>query len=414
MTERRRVVVTGMGAVTPLGIGLDPYWEGLIEARSGIGAVTLFDASGFDVRIAGEVSGFEPEQFLDRKLIKRIDRCVQFALVATQQAFQMSGLQLDREDHFRISTIFGTGIGGINELEQQHQRLHDKGPGKVSAFTIPKLMVNAAAGNISIYYALKGNSISISSACASATHAMGEAMRYIRHGEADIVFTGGTEAAVTPLALAAFASMKALSARNDEPTEASRPFDRDRDGFVLAEGAGALIFEELEHAKKRGANILAEVIGFGSSSDADHLTQPREDGEGAAQAMNLALRDARLPVESVDYVNAHGTGTPLGDVAETLAIKRVFGEHAKRLVVSSTKSAVGHALGASGAVEIIAAIQTVRNNVIPPTINLTHPDQDCDLDYCPNTARDHRVNAALSNSFGFGGHNACLLVRRFE
>jgi 3-oxoacyl-[acyl-carrier-protein] synthase II len=326
----------------------------------------------------------------------------------------MSGLPFDREDPHRMAVIFGSGIGGLNELEQQFNRLATKGPGKVSAFTIPKLMVNAASGNISITYGAKGTSIAISSACASATNAMGEALRHIRSGEADIVFTGGSEAALTPLAMAAFAAMKALSTRNDEPARASRPFDRDRDGFVLAEGAGALIFEELDHARKRNAPILAEVIGFSATSDADHITQPSENGEGAAKAMSKSLADAGIAPEEVDYINAHGTSTPLGDIAETIAIKGVFGDWAKKLVVSSTKSAVGHSLGASGGLELIAAICAIRNSVVPPTINLDHPGEGCDLDYCPHTARDRKVRVALSNSFGFGGHNACIIVRRFE
>jgi len=410
----RRVVITGMGAVTPFGVSVDRYWDGLIEGRSGIRPISLFDVTDFDVRIGGEVPDFDPATHLDRKIIKRLDRYSQFALVACDEAVAMAGLQPQREDPFRMATIFGSGIGGITELEQQHGRLLQKGPGKVSAFTIPKLMLNAASGNISINYGAKGNSIAIASACASATHAMGEAFRHIRHGAADIVFTGGSEAALTPLALAAFASMKALSTRNDDAPRASRPFDRNRDGFVLSEGAGACVFEELEHAKARGARILAEVIGFAGSSDADHITQPAENGEGAAEAMRLALKDAGIAPDQVDYINAHGTGTPLGDVAETRAIKRIFGPHAKKLIVSSTKSAVGHSLGASGGLELIATVRAVEHGVIPPTINLDEPDEACDLDYCPNRARDRRLAVAMSNSFGFGGHNACMLVRRLD
>ncbi len=413
MMPDRRVVVTGMGAVTPFGVSVDRFWDNLIEGRSGISRVSLFDTTDFDVRIGAEVPPFEPADYLDRKIVKRLDRYVQFALIACDEAVRMAQLDPSRENAERMAVIFGTGIGGINELEEQLDRLRAKGPGKVSAFTIPKLMVNAASGNISIIYGAKGSSIAIASACASATHAMGEAVKHIRHNEADVVFAGGSEAALTPLSLAAFASMRALSRRNDDPAHASRPFDRDRDGFVLAEGSGALIFEELEHAKKRDAPILAEVIGFGTTSDADHLTQPREDGAGAAAAMSMALADAGVSVEDVDYVNAHGTGTPLGDIAETIAIKRVFGTAAKKLVVSSTKSAVGHSLGGSGGVEIVATIRAVQNCVIPPTINLDNPDEQCDLDYCPHTARDHKVDVAMSNSFGFGGHNACLVVRRF-
>ena len=411
---QRRVVVTGMGAVTPFGVGVDPLWNGLIEGRSAITDITIFDASSFDVRIGGEVRGFNAASYLEPKLIKRIDRYAELALVACQEAVRESGLDPSAEDPYRMSCLFGTGIGGISELEQQHLRLIQKGPGRVSAFTIPRLMVNAAAGNISIEYGIKGNCVSIGSACASATNAMGEAFRYILWDEADVVVTGGSEAALTPLALGAFASMKALSARNGDPARASRPFDRDRDGFVLAEGAGAFVFEELEHARKRGATILAEVIGFGATSDADHITQPSEAGDGASHAMMSALRSAKLNPEEVDYINAHGTSTPLGDVAETRAIKRVFGAHAHKLVVSSTKSAVGHSLGASGGVELAATIRAVRHSIIPPTINLDHPDEGCDLDYCPNAARDRRCDVAMSNSFGFGGHNASIVVRRFR
>lgn len=410
----RRVVVTGMGAVTPFGVTVDPYWDGLIEGRSGITPITLFDVSQYDVRIAGEIPAFAAEKHLDRKIIKRSDRFAQFALTACDEAVRMSGLEVQKEDAGRLAVIFGSGIGGLNELEEQFTRLTTKGPSKVSAFTIPKLMVNAASGNISIAYGAKGNSIAISSACASATNAMGEAMRQIRWGEADVVFTGGSEAAVTPLALSAFAAMKALSTRNDDPEKASRPFDRDRDGFVLAEGAGAVVFEELDHAKRRGAPIFAEVIGFASTSDADHITQPSESGEGAAAAMSLAIRDAKISADQVDYINAHGTSTPLGDVAETIAIKRVFGDWAKKLVVSSTKSAIGHSLGASGGLEIIATILAAKNSVVPPTINLDHPGDGCDLDYCPKVARDKKIRVGMSNSFGFGGHNACIVIRRWE
>lgn len=414
MASRRRVVITGMGTVTPFGVTVDRLWDGLIEGRCGLSRVTLFDTTEFDVRIGGEIPAFEPTDYLDRKQAKRLDRYSQFAMVACDESFKESGLDLDREDPRRISVIFGSGIGGMNELEQQFARLMEKGPSKVSAFTIPKLMVNAASANISIAYGTSGNSMAVASACASATHAMGGALEYIRRDEADIVFTGGSEAALTPLSLAAFASMRALSRRNDDPARASRPFDRDRDGFVLAEGAGALIFEELEHARRRGAPIFGEVIGFAANSDADHLTQPSEDGNGAAEAMRGAVRDAGISTDQVDYINAHGTGTPLGDSAETLAIKKLFGPAAKKLVVSSTKSAVGHSLGASGGVELAVAVRAIQNSVVPPTINLDNPGEDCDLDYCPNTPRDRRIDVAMSNSFGFGGHNACIVVRRFE
>ena len=403
-----------MGAVTPFGVSADRLWDGLIEGLGAVSRITLLDTSAFEVHIAGEVPNFDPAAHLDRKIIKRLDRYAQFALVAADEAVKQSGLDPSREDPYRMAVVFGTGIGGMNELESQFMRLAEKGPSKVSAFTIPKLMVNAASGNISIAYGAKGMSIAISTACASATNAMGEAFRQIRAGYADVIFTGGAEAAVTGLSLAAFAAMKALSCRNDDPGRASRPFDRDRDGFVLAEGAGAFVFEELEHAKRRGASILAEIIGFASSSDADHLTQPLESGEGAAAAMRLSLQDAAINPDEVDYINAHATSTPLGDISETLAIKNVFGSSAKKLVISANKSALGHSLGASGGIELVSIIGSLRNSVIPPTINLDSPSEGCDLDYCPHTARDRRVRIALNNSFGFGGHNACLVVKRFE
>lgn len=411
--EERRVVATGMGALTAFGARADAFWDNLIEGRSGLSQISLFDTTGFDVHFGGEIPGFKPTDYLPPKLVKRLDRYAQFALIASAEAVDSSGLEMNKVDPRRVSVIFGSGIGGLNELEQQNARLLTKGPSKVSAFTIPKLMVNAASGNISIAHGAKGNSVAISSACASATHAMGEALQYIRRGLADVVFTGGSEAALTPLGLAAFAQMRALSTRNHDPQGASRPFDRDRDGFVLAEGAGALVFEELEHAKKRGAPILAEIIGFAGTSDADHITQPSTDGEGAAEAMRLALQDARVSPEEVDYINAHGTSTPLGDVAETVAIKKVFGPAAGKLVVSSTKGAIGHTLGASGGIEMIACIQALRHGVVPPTINLDVPGEGCDLDYCPNTARDCKIDVTMNNSFGFGGHNACIIARRF-
>lgn len=410
---QRRVVVTGMGAVSPFGVGVDCFWDGLVAGRSGAAAVSLFDASEFDVRIGAEIPAFNASDYLDRKLIKRLDRFSELALVAMHEAWNGSGLDMSTLDPYRVAVVFGSGIGGMNELEEQHARLMQKGPGKVSAFTIPKLMVNAASANISIALGAKGNCIAISSACASATHAMGDALNQIRFGFADVVVTGGSEAALTPLSMAAFASMKALSTRNDDPQAASRPFDRDRDGFLLGEAAGTLVFEELEHAKARGATIFAEVLGFSSTSDAGHITQPDDDGTGAGMAMKLALDNAGIDPTEVDYINAHGTSTPLGDLAETIAIKKVFGPHARKLVVSSTKSAVGHSLGASGAPELIACILAIRNRVIPPTINLDNPSEGCDLDYCPKVARDLPIRTALSNSFGFGGHNACILARAF-
>lgn len=410
----RRVVITGLGAVTPFGVGVDLFWDSLIEGRCGLSRISLFDTEGFSVRIGGECRNFDAAAHLDRKLIKRLDRFSQFALVATKEAFQDSGLDMNREDPRRIAVVFGTGIGGLNELEQQQTRFLTKGPSKVSAFMIPKMMPNAASGNISIAYGAQGPSIAVTSACASATSAMGEALRHIRHGVADVVFTGGSEAALTPLAISAFGSMKALSCRNDDPASASRPFDRDRDGFVLAEGAGSLIFEELVHAQRRGATICGEVIGFGGTADAEHITQPSEEGNCAAEAMRLALVDAGITPEQVDYINAHGTSTPLGDLAETKAIKNVFGDWARKLVVSSTKSAVGHTLGASGGIELIASLRALAHAVVPPTINLDNPGEGCDLDYCPNVSQDRRMSIAMSNSFGFGGHNACIVIKRYE
>lgn len=410
MTDRRRVVITGMGVVTALGETADEMWDRLVGGESGVGPVTRFDASGHEVQFGGECTQFDPPKHLERKLQKRMDRFAQFALVAARTATADSGLDFQAMDGRRIGVVIGSGIGGLMELEDQHARLTNKGPRKLSAFTIPKLMVNAASGNISMEFNGRGPSTAVATACASATHAMGDSLRMIQHRYADVVITGGAEAALTPLGLGAFASMKALSTRNDDPAKASRPFDRDRDGFVLGEGAGLLVFEEMEHARKRGARIYGEVLGFGMSSDASHITQPCENGSGAIAAMELALADATSDPDTIDYINAHGTSTPMGDLAETKAIKQVFGDHAYKLAVSSTKSCLGHLLGASGGVELIATIQAMRHNLAPPTINLENPDPACDLDYVPNKARDMRIRRAMSNSFGFGGHNATLVV----
>ena len=408
---RRRVVITGTGVVSPFGVSVDQYWNGLVEGRCGLSTITLFDTTEFDVKIGGEIPNFVPAEYLEPQLVKRVDRYAQFALIATEEAYRQSGLADVTVDPMRMAVIHASGIGGLNELEHQFARLATKGPRRVSAFTIPKLMVNAAAGNISIRYGVKGNSQAVSTACASANHAMGAALETIRRDEADVVFTGGSEAALTPIALAAFSSMKALSTRNDDPHASSRPFDRDRDGFVLAEGGSGLIFESYDHAKKRDAPMLAEVLGFASSSDAKHLTQPDESGEGAAMAMRLVLEHARVAPDEIDYVNAHGTSTPLGDRAETIALKKVFGAASSNFIVSSTKSAVGHSLGASGGLELIACVRAIQQGVVPPTINLENPSEGCDLDYCPNEARERKIRVALSNSFGFGGHNACLVIR---
>ncbi|NQU22605.1 MAG: beta-ketoacyl-ACP synthase II [Candidatus Nealsonbacteria bacterium] len=407
---KRRVVVTGIGAVTSLGCQVDELWTRICNGESGVGPLIGFDATGYRVRIGGEVRNFSIDGYIDRKVAKRMDRFVQLGLVAAINAVKDSGIDFSREDLFRCGAIVGAGIGGLREIEHQHTRLVDKGPDKVSAFTIPKLMPNAASGQISIQYSLKGLNTTVSTACASATNAIGDAYRAIKYDEADVMVSGGTEAAVTPLGVSAFAAMRALSRRNDDPTAASRPFDADRDGFVLGEGAGMVLLEEFEHAKARGARIYGEVLGFGASADGGHITQPDEHGIGAAFAMNLALQRAKLNPTEVDYINAHGTSTPLGDQAETAALKSVFGDHAYKLSISSTKSQLGHLLGASGGVEFVLCVKAIETGVIPPTINYDTPDPLCDLDYTPNEARERKVSVAMSNSFGFGGHNGALIV----
>ncbi|MBK8916070.1 MAG: beta-ketoacyl-ACP synthase II [Phycisphaerales bacterium] len=405
----KRIVITGMGAVTPLGCSVASFWDGLICGRSGIRPITQFDPTMFDVKFGGDCPEFAATA-IDHRLAKRMDRFTQFAYGAAMQAFAESDLQ-GKFNPERASVILGTGIGGITELEEQHKRLLEKGPSRVSAFTIPKLMANACSGHISIALNFKGCSTAVSTACASAANAMADAMNSIRTGQADVVLTGGTEAALTPLGLSAFAAMKALSTRNDDPARASRPWDRDRDGFVLSEGAGVLILEDLEHAQRRGATIFCEVAGIGATSDAGDMVQPDPEGAGAARAMRLALQDAKLNPADIDYINAHATSTPLGDAAETRAVKSVFGAAARSVAISSTKGATGHLLGASGGVEAIACVLALRNHTLPPTLNLDNPDTDCDLDYVPKTARDKRIRYAMSNSFGFGGHNVAVIFK---
>jgi 3-oxoacyl-[acyl-carrier-protein] synthase II len=407
----RRVVITGMGVITPLGNTVEGYWDALVSGRSGIRSITRFECDQYDVRIGGECLDFDPKPYVDTRIAKRMDRFAQFALVGGSRAYEDAGLQDGQFDPYRAGVTLGIGIGGLYEIEDQHVRLLQKGPSKVSAFTIPKLMANAGPGHLSIRLNFRGPSASLATACASAGSAMGEAFHAIRRNEQDLVLTGGTEAALTPLGIAAFAAMKAISTRNDNPAGASRPFDKDRDGFVLSEGAGLLLFEEYEHARKRGANILAEVIGFGASSDAGDIVQPDPEGHGAARAMAAAMQYAGLNPEEIDYINAHGTSTPLGDVAETRAVKSVFGSAARNIAISSTKSCVGHLLGSSGGVEAVATVMTLKNQTIHPTINLENPDPECDLDFVPNTARDAKVRHAMSNSFGFGGHNTCIIFR---
>jgi len=406
---KRRVVVTGLGVVTSLGCRVDELWSRVCEGHSGVHTLQLFDASRFRVRFGGEVVDFSTQGYIPPKEVKRLDRFTQFAMVAGINAVRDSGLDFSHEDPFRCGVILGSGIGGLHEIEVQHTRLLEKGPEKVSAFTIPKLMVNAASGQLSIEYGLRGPNAAVATACASATNAIGDALKTIQHDDADVMLTGGTEAAVTPMGIGGFGAMRALSERNDDPPGASRPFDADRDGFVLAEGAGLLVLEELEHATARGARIYGEMLGYGASADAGHITQPDKDGLGAAKAMLSALQDAAVNPEDVGYINAHGTSTVLGDEAETKAIKSVFREHAYKLSISSTKSQLGHLLGASGGVELVLLMKALNEGVIPPTINYQTPDPECDLDYTPNEARSRRFSVAMSNSFGFGGHNGALI-----
>jgi 3-oxoacyl-[acyl-carrier-protein] synthase II len=406
----RRVVITGLGTVNPLSSDVRTFWEGLRAGRSGIDRITLFDTSAFKVHFGGEVKDFNPEAYLDGKAARRLDRFAQFAMAATLEAVKDSGVEFAKEDPFRCGVIFGSGIGGISEFEDQHARyLHD-GPGRISPFVIPKMIANSAAGSISIHFGLSGPNTAISTACTSAAHAVGDAFRNIQWDYADVMVAGGSEAGITHMGLGGFIASRALSMRNDDPATASRPFDKDRDGFVLSEGAGTVILEELEHARKRGAPVYAELLGVGNTADAHHITAPHPCGTGASQAMRLALKDARLNPGDVQYINAHGTSTPLGDEAETKAIKQVFGEYARRVAISSTKSMIGHLLGASGGVELIATVLSIKHSIVHPTINYHTPDPACDLDYVPNTARELPVRRAISNSFGFGGHNCTLVV----
>ncbi|NQU09358.1 beta-ketoacyl-ACP synthase II, partial [bacterium] len=403
--SERRVVITGLGVVTPLGSDLQAFWQDLLAGRSGIAPVTRFDTSKFDCRFGGEAKDFHPQQFMPAKDLRRTDRFTQFAAVAARQAVTDAGLDLDGEDRNRIGVLIGSGIGGMETIERQVGVLLQKGPGRVSPFMIPMLIVNMASGYVSILLGVKGPNLSVVSACSTATHAIGEATRAIVHNDADVMVAGGSEAAITPIGFAGFSSMKALSTRNDEPQRASRPFDADRDGFVMGEGAGVCILESLEHARKRHARIYCEVAGYGITGDAYHMSAPAPEGEGAARAMAMSLRHARLNPDQVDYVNAHGTSTLLGDRCETQAIKTVFGPHARQMAISSTKSMTGHLLGAAGAVETAVCALAIRDGVVPPTINYETPDPECDLDYVPNTARRMEVNTCLNNSLGFGGHN---------
>jgi 3-oxoacyl-[acyl-carrier-protein] synthase II len=414
MANARRVVITGMGVVTSLGDSLDRFWAALCAGQSGVGTLTLFDTTDFRVHFGGQVRDWDPAARFGVKDARHLDRFAQFALAAAISAVDDSGIDFNTIPAENCGVFIGSGIGGLSEFETQHSTMMQKGASRISPFVIPKLMVNAASGQVSIKWGLKGPVSAVATACASAANAIGDAYRLIQSNHADLMITGGSEAAITHMGLGGFAAMRALSTRNDDPTRASRPFDRDRDGFILAEGAGILVLEAEELARRRGARIYAEVVGYGMSADGWHITQPDAEGRGAVRAMEYSLKDARLSPEDVDYINAHGTSTELGDLAETKAMKCVFGNYASKLQISSTKSQLGHTLGASGGVELVISALAIHTGVLPPTINLDHPGEGCDLDYIPNVARESRVDTVMSNSFGFGGHNASLLIRRYS
>ncbi len=409
---RRRVVVTGLGLITPLGIGVGPTWKALCEGQSGIGRITRFDPTGYPSQIAGEVKGFDPAAFIEKKEIKKMDTFIQFAVGASQMAVDDAGLKVAPEEADRVGVYIGAGIGGLPAIEHYHKILLEKGPDRISPFFIPMVIINLASGQVAIRIGARGPNSCAVTACATGNHCIGDAFRIIQRGEADAMLAGGTESCIVPLTLAGFSAAKALSTRNDAPTKASRPFDKDRDGFVLGEGAGVLVLEELDRARRRGARIYAELVGYGMNSDAYHITAPSEDGEGAVRCMELAIKDAGVSKDEIGYINAHGTST-MADAIETRAIKQVFGERAKGVPVSSTKSMTGHLLGAAGGVEAVFSVLAIHHKLLPPTVNLDHPDPACDLDYVPGKARQASVAVALSNSFGFGGVNACLLFKRF-
>ncbi|MDP2859394.1 MAG: beta-ketoacyl-ACP synthase II [Bacillota bacterium] len=411
---KNRAVITGMGVITPLGLSVDSMWSNLVQGNSGIDRISRFDVSGFSTQVAAEVRGFDPQNYMERKEAKRMDRFAQFAMAAAHLAVKDAGIPPEDLASDRAGVLMGTGIGGIETLTEQFQTMFDKGPGRVSPFFIPMMIANMACGQIAIALGAKGPSSTVVTACAAASNAVGDAYRLLQWGKADVMICGGAEAPIVPLAVAGFCSMKAMSTRNDDPKAACRPFDAERDGFVMGEGAGMFVLETLDHAMRRGANILAEVVGYGVTQDAYHITAPAPGGDGGARCMALAIEEAGLRPEDIDYINAHGTSTPANDKNETEAIKTVFGEFAYKVPVSSTKSMTGHLLGAAGAVELAACVMAMRTGIIPPTINYVHPDPECDLDYVPNQARKARVTNALSNSFGFGGQNACLVIRQTE
>src|SRR5437762_10533136 len=411
---QRRVVVTGLGVVSSLGHDIDTFWSNLIAGQCGIDRISLFDASKFDCQMAAEVKDFDPSPaFPSPKEIRRTDRFAQFGIHAAYQALKDSGLELDEVNRDEIGVFIGSGIGGLYTVEEQHKVLLQKGPGRLSPFLIPMLILNMASGLFSMFFKLRGPNLATCSACATSMHAIGEAWRTIKMGDAQVMFAGGTEATIVPMGIGGFCAMNALSTRNDDPQHASRPFDAARDGFVMGEGAGVIVLEELAHARARGAKIYCEVIGYGNTADAYHMTAPSPEGEGAARCMQMALRSAGLRPEEISYINAHGTSTPQGDVCETQAIKSVFGDHARKIAVSSTKGANGHMLGAAGDVDMAVCAKAIQTNLIPPTINYEHPDPECDLDYVPNQAREMAVKAAINNSFGFGGHNATMVAKKF-
>jgi 3-oxoacyl-[acyl-carrier-protein] synthase II len=411
---KRRVVVTGVGLVTPLGTGTESVWKRILNGESGISTITRFDTTRFDTKIAGEIKEFNAEDYMPHKEVKKVDLFIQYVLGATKVAMEDSKLDMASEDAERVGVVAGTGLGGLPTLEKYHSILLERGPGRISPFFIPMLIANEAPGHIAIQHGIKGPNLCIVTACATGAHSIGDAFRIIQYGDADVMVAGGTEANLTPLTVGGFNAMKALSRRNDEPTKASRPFERDRDGFVVSEGAGIVILEELEHAKRRGAKIYTELAGYGYNGDAFHITAPCPDGDGFIRCMRLAIKDAGLSPDDVDYVNAHGTSTEMNDHIETIALKEIFKERAYKVPISSTKSMTGHLLGAAGAIEAVFSSLSIRDQICPPTINYENPDPECDLDYVPNTARKHDIRVAMSNSFGFGGTNCCLVFRRFE
>ena len=409
----RRVVVTGMGAVTPIGLNVEEYWNGLKEGKTGFGEITYFDTTDFKVKIAAEVKGFEPTEYMDRKAAKRMEKFSQYAVAASKEAFAQAGIDMEKEDPYRVGCVIGSGVGSLQAIEREYKKMLDKGPSRINPLLVPLMITNIAAGNVTIQLGLKGKSIDISTACATGTHSIGEAFRTIQYGEADVMLAGGTECAITPISVGGFTSLTALSTKNT-PERCSIPFDKDRDGFVLGDGAGIVVLEELEHAKARGAKILAEVVGYGSTSDAFHITSPAEDGMGAAKAMEFALKDAGMQPEDITYINAHGTSTHHNDLFETRAIKTVFGQHAYDMKINSTKSMIGHLLGAAGAVEFIACVLQMNNDYVHGTVGLETPDEELDLDYVPGHGINMQFDCAMSNSLAFGGHNATLVVKKYN